>query len=267
VLTTMSHSDPARTIASIEPLLSSAQTSTRVKERALFVLSQMDDPKAREILANVAKNPANADLQSRAVKYIGIAGGDKNRQLLAEVYGTASDPAVKRAVLRSFMLAHDDQRLLNVAKTEASPDLRHEAIQQLGVLGARTELNQLYKTETVVDLKKQILQAMFVGGDVNDLLELAKGEKDPQLRRVAVRNLGLIGAPATGDALLSIFNSDQDPEIRKAVVDALFIQNNAHTLVALARAEKNPEMKKAIVSKLALMHSKEAADYLAELLK
>jgi hypothetical protein len=38
-------------------------------------------------------------------------------------------------------------------------------------------------------------------------------------------------------------------------------------LVTLARAEKNPEMKKDIVSKLANMKSKEATDYLLELLK
>ena len=57
------------------------------------------------------------------------------------------------------------------------------------------------------------------------------------------------------------------PEIRKAVVNALFIQDSASTLVALARAEKNPDMKKEIVSKLSLMKSKEATDYLMELLK
>jgi hypothetical protein len=37
--------------------------------------------------------------------------------------------------------------------------------------------------------------------------------------------------------------------------------------VKLARAEKNVEMKKEIVQKLSLMKSKEALDYLAELLK
>jgi hypothetical protein len=37
--------------------------------------------------------------------------------------------------------------------------------------------------------------------------------------------------------------------------------------VTLARAEKSPEVKKEIVSKLSLMKSKEAMDYLMELLK
>ena len=108
---------------------------------------------------------------------------------------------------------------------------------------------------------------MFVGGGSDRLIELAKTEKDPELRKTAVRNLGLMSASKTGDALRAIYTSDASPEIRKAVIQGLFIQNNATTLVALARAEKNAEMKKDIVSKLSLMKSKEATDYLLELLK
>ena len=71
----------------------------------------------------------------------------------------------------------------------------------------------------------------------------------------------------TSEALAAIYASDSSAEVRKAVVNALFLQNNASALVALARAERNPEMKKEIVSKLSLMKSKEATDYLLELLK
>jgi hypothetical protein len=45
------------------------------------------------------------------------------------------------------------------------------------------------------------------------------------------------------------------------------MQNNAAGLVTLARAEKNVEVKKEIVSRLSMMKSKEATDYLMELLK
>ena len=72
---------------------------------------------------------------------------------------------------------------------------------------------------------------------------------------------------STTEALTSIYASDATPDVRKAVVNALFIQNNAGALVSLARNEKNSEMKKDIVSKLSMMKSKEATDYLLELLK
>jgi len=52
------------------------------------------------------------------------------------------------------------------------------------------------------------------------------------------------------------------------VIEALFLQQNGGALVTLARNEKNLELKKDIVQKLSLMpRSKEAMDYLAELVK
>jgi len=135
------------------------------------------------------------------------------------------------------------------------------------VMGARAELAQLYQSESSVEVKKQILQAMFIGGDADRLIELAKSEKDPELRLTAIRNLGLMKRTGTSEALIGIYNADSTAAVRKAVVNALFIQNNASALVTLARTEKSPEMKKEIVTKLSLMKSKEATDYLMELLK
>ena len=259
-------SDPDRGLPFIQKMLDGT-ASTKVKEQALFVLSQSPSAKAREIINAVAKGSGHPDLQLRAIRYLGIMGGEDNRQILADVYGSSTDPAVKHAILRSFMISGDRARLLALAKGEKDPSLRGEAVQQLGVMGAQDELAQLYQTETSIDVKKRILQAMFVGGGSDRLIELAKTEKDPELRKTAVRNLGLMGASKTGDALRAIYTSDPNPDIRKAVVQGLFIQNNATMLVALARAEKNAEMKKDIVSKLSLMKSKEATDYLLELLK
>ena len=259
-------SDPEQAYPIIEKMLSGAN-SPKVKDRALFVLSQGRGARARDIIANVAKGNANPDLQLRAIRYLGIMNGAENRQVLADVYKTSPDVSVKRAILRSFMVAGDRERLLAVAKTESAPELRGEAVQQLGVMNAGAELNELYRTEASVDVKKRILQAMFVGNQSDRLIELAKGEKDPELRKTAIRNLGLMKRTGTSEALVSIYGSDQGADVRKAVVTALFLQNNGKALVDLARAEKNPEMKKEIVSKLSNMKSKEALDYLLELLK
>ena len=62
---------------------------------------------------------------------------------------------------------------------------------QLGFVHAPEELRQLYKTETTPEVKKDILQAFFLSGDAKFLAEAAQGEKDPEIRRTAIRNLGL----------------------------------------------------------------------------
>ena len=261
------NSDPDRAIPIIEQMLSGT-ASPKVKDRALFVLSQSNSPRARDIIANVAKGGANPDLQLRAIRYIGMMGGDASRQLLADIYKSASDPAVKHAIIRSFMVAGDRTRLLAMAKTETDADLRGAAVQQLGILGAHAELAELYQNETSVDVKKKILQAMFVGGSSDKLLELARTEKDVALRRAAVRDLGLMGANRTGDALKAIYQSDAPTEIRKEAINALFLQNNGRVLVELARAEKDPQMKKEMVARMSVMSkNKDVTDYLLELLK
>jgi tetratricopeptide (TPR) repeat protein len=260
------NSNPDQALPVIEKMLTAAN-SPKVKDRALFVLSQSQSARAREIIGGVAKGNANPDLQLKALRYLGMMGGAENRQLLADVYRGSADPAVKRSVLRSYMISGDRERLAALAKSETDPALRSEAMRQLGVMHASSELAQLYQTESSADVKKQILQAMFVSGDADKLVDLAKSEKDPELRKTAIRNLGLTRRAGTGEALTAIYAADTSNDVRKAVVNALFLQSNAAALVALARAEKNPEMKKDIVSKLSLMKSKEATDYLMELLK
>jgi tetratricopeptide (TPR) repeat protein len=259
-------SAPEEAYPIIEKMLT-GPNSPKVKDRALFVLSQGRGAQARDIIANIAKGNANPDLQLRAIKYLGIMNGADNRQVLADVYKSSPDVSVKRAILRSFMVAGDRERLLAVAKTESAPELRGEAVQQLGVMNAGAELNELYRTEATVEVKKRILQGMFIGNQSDRLIELAKSEKDPELRRTAIRNLGLMKRAGTSEALVSIYGSDSAADVRRAVVNALFIQNNGKALVDLARAEKNMEMKKEIVSKLSIMNSPEAKAYLMELLK
>jgi HEAT repeat protein len=265
-LQALGNQDPEQAMPMLEKILRGT-SSTKLKERALFVLAQMSDPRARRILAETAKDDAHPDVQSKAIQYLGVHGGRENRALLSEVYQSTSDTRVKKRVLQAWMISGEKDRILTAATSEKDPELRSAAVQQLGVMGAQDELSKLYASESSKDVKKKILQSMFIGGRSERLLELAKAEQDPDLRRTAVRNLGLMGAGKTGQALVDIYNGDKDVSVRKAVLEGLFIQNNAEALVALARKESDPDMKRAIVEKLSLIRSKVATDYLMELLK
>jgi hypothetical protein len=200
--------DPDKGLPIIEKMLASGATP-RVRDRALFVLSQSRSAKARDIMIATARNNANPELQVRAIRYLGMMGGPEDRELLAGIYRSSSDAAVKRSILQSYMMS----------------------------------------------------------GNVEKLSEAAKGEKDPELKRIAIRNLGMMNRPGTAEILLSIYKDDTSVESRKTVVNALFMQRNAKALVDLARGEKDPQIKKEIVSKLSVMKAPEATDYLLELLK
>jgi len=258
--------DPQKAISILENILNGSGTP-KLKSRALFMAAQSGQPEAREVLAKIARGQSNPELQRKAVEYLGLFGGAEARKTLADVYASSSDASVKHAILRSYMIGGDHERLFAAAKSEKDESLRREAIRQLGLVHGISELQQLYQAEGSTDLRREILQAFFLAGDSGKLVQAAQGEKDPDLRRAAIRNLGLIHSDDSGKALQEIYAKETDHSLKSEVLNAYFLQGNAHALVAIARSEKDPELKKTAVSKLTLMHSKEGTDYLMELLQ
>ena len=260
------NSDPERAMPLLEKVINGSG-SPREKSRALFVLAQNGSGRGREIIGRIAKGQSNPELQREAIKYLGLFGGAQSRQIMAEVYAANADTSVKRAILRAYMLGGDHERLFAAAKSEKDESLRREAIRQLGLVHGVGELEQLYQMEASTDLRREILQAFFLTGESGKLVQAAQSEKDPELRRAAIRNLGLIHSDDSAQALQAIYGRETDRGLKEEVLNAYFLQGNAAALVAIARGEKDAELKKTAVSKLSLMHSKEATDYLMELLQ
>jgi tetratricopeptide (TPR) repeat protein len=262
-------SDPERAFPITENLLKGTQ-SPKLKRMVVYLLAQNNSPKAEQLLEQIARGSGNPDLQLRAISYMGEKRKEgRGVQVLAEVYAATNDVNVKRAILNSFGNNRDKDHLLQVAKTEKDTNLRLEAIHQLGNFNGQPELWQIYQTETVPEVKRQILQSMYSNGDTAKLVEVAKTEKDADLRRVALQVLASHKNANISDALVAIYNTEQDEKIKRSIVDSLYGQRNAKALVDMARAEKDTKMKLTIVERLSNMapKSKEAADYLTELLK
>lgn len=266
-INSLMQSDPDQALPILQKLLASGNNSPKVKERALFVLTQNSSPQGRKLLSDIARGSSNPDLQLKAIRYMGMMGSEESRKELASIYNSSSDDKVKRAILQSFMISGSRDFLLNVAKTERNPELRRDAIRQLAICGGQDQLWELYQSDSSVENRKAILQSMFVGGNSAKLVEIARTEKDPALRIAAIKSLGLMGDNGRGDVLTSIYQSDSNREVREAVLNSLFLQHNGKALVALARAEKDPEMKRKIIEKMALVQSKETTDYMMEILK
>ena len=256
--------DPEKAVPMLERMLH-GNACAKLRGQALFVLAQSGAPQARDVIARAARNNDDPELQRKAIQDLGLFSGEWGRQQLIELYSTVKDTDTRKRILQAFLVAGDRQHLLAAAKGEKDPVLRGEAIQQLGVMGAREDIWTLYQGETSPEVKKRILQAMWISGDMDHVVQLAKTEKDRGLRLAAIRDLGLMGE-RTGDALVEMYTADKDPEVRRAVLQGLFLANNAKALVALARKESDPEMKREIVRQLSLMHSKEATDYLMDIL-
>src|SRR5262249_42920344 len=100
------NSSPDRGIPMIEQRLNKPGPDKK-KAKLLFILAQSGQPKAMDILANIARGQSNPELQRKAVEYLAMFGGERAHKTLADVYASSADENVKRAVIRSYLLNGD----------------------------------------------------------------------------------------------------------------------------------------------------------------
>jgi hypothetical protein len=263
-LDSLMQAEPERAVPILERFLGAGH-SLKLKKRALFVLSQSESPRAREILLDVARNGEPSELRVEAVRDLGIAGGEEDLAALSRIWKEAS-PEVKGAVLEAWLIADQTEPILDAARSEPDPELRGKAIDELGAMEASKELKALYGAEKDPELRGKILGALGVAEDVATLAEVARSDADPELRGQAIEAIGVAGGPEAAKQLAALYSAESDPEVRARVLNAYLILGDAHALVALFRREKDPELKRQIVQTLSFIDDPESQAFLEELL-
>lgn len=237
-----------------------------LKDRALSVLANFETSKAREAIIAVARNHADRDLQLRALRYLGRMDSAATRQVMGEIYKSSTDADVKKTIIRSYHAMDDSAQIAAIARGDSDAEMRSYAVRHLGAENARKELREIYGTEQTPEVKTQILRALASAGDQEKLVEIAKTDKDPKLRREAIRQMSAIDSDSMGDAIVALYGAETDTDVRKEALRTLARKEDVKRLVSVARAEKDPTLKRAAVDYLARMNTKEANDFLLELL-
>lgn len=264
-INSLMHTDPEKAFPLLEKIVRGGTTSKKIRERALFILSQSGSPRAQALLGEIARGNSNPDMQKQAVRYLGLSGSSANRQLLYDMYASSASVEVKKEILHAFMLSGDKTHVVNAARGEKNPKLRGAAIHTLGIMGGRAELAQMYGTETDREMKEEIIQALFISGDGKKIGELARGERDPHLRKEAIQKLGLMGS-GTAPTLLQIYAEESSVDVKEGVINSLFLQGNVRALIDLSKKETNKELRKEALQKLSLMNNSEALEYMLQIL-
>jgi len=242
--------------------------------------SWVKDAKALALeVQQAAGQPVSADLQNDeelkllALRSVMQSDPDKGLPIIEKMLAGGATPRVRDRAL--FVLAQSRAPrardiIANTAKNNANPDMQIRAIRYLGMMRSGDNndvLAGIYRSSSDASVKRAIIQSYFQNSNADKLGEIARTEKDSDLRRTAIRNLGMMNRPGTSDTLIAIYKSDNSTDIRREVVNSLFVHHDAKALVDLARAEKDPSLKREIVSKLSVMKAPEATDYMLELLK
>jgi HEAT repeat protein len=157
------------------------------------------------------------------------------------------------------MIAGRKDLLARVAAEDDSPELRRQAVEMLGVLGAVDELSALYEREPSTEIKEAMLNAFMMAEDKQRLLEAARDEPSPELRGTAIQLLGVLGA---GDELWSMMQAESDTDLRVTIAEALFIAGESERMAELARTDRDTRVRELAVMHLGMSSDARSADLL-----
>jgi HEAT repeat protein len=236
-----------RALPIIKKVLAGSQT-TLVKQRALFVLSQINLPEANTILAQTSRS-SDATMRSEAIRSIGIGGDPKLLDGLQETY-KAGDSHVKQEVLQAWMIAGRKDALYQAALNAKSDEEASQAIQMLGVMGAADELRKLGDRPNAAS---GLVQAFAISGDLASLRKIAEGASVRSVRLEAVRSIGMIQSDAAHAALRDIYSRSDDEDIKEAALQGMLMAGDEQGVLTLYRGAKSTDEKRALLRTLSMM--------------
>lgn len=200
-----------------------------LKLLALQSLMNSDPERAVPMLEKVIQGNSSTKLKDKALFVLSQSGSEKAQQIL-----------------------------MGLAKANNQPDLQRRAIRYMGMNGNsrnRAVLREIYNSSTDTSVKKTVFQAWLMCGCKEDVAGLAKTEKNPELRREAIRYLGMMGGRAE---LLDFYKNSPDKETREAAVGAMLLCGCAHELAEIVQTEKDPDVLDKAINTLGLVGGQES---------
>jgi tetratricopeptide (TPR) repeat protein len=254
--------DPDRAIPMIEQLLTSS-ASPKLKERGLFVLAQSASPRAKTVLAEVAKGKGNPDLQLKALDYLGAFGGGPDVPLLVDVYRTTSDVDVKKRVIRSLaMTGRRGPLVFNYSldfpvvhgqamapAAEALERTRADIERERTRIAERAASAQgaVSTTRSAAATEREKAREAKAKEASEALWQLYQGESSIELKREILRNMRY---STQAERLTQIARTESNSELRSAAIQGLMFDRSpktAETLLAIYQSEKDPAVRRQIV--------------------
>jgi len=251
---------PERALPLLKKVMQSNH-SVKVKKRALFVLSQLDDSVGLDIVVDAAKGTADPELREEAIRILGISGEDRAIERLREIYASSKDAHERRQIIEAYLVADRKDLVLAAARGEPDPSVRAHAIQTLGALDASEELKQLFDVTTDEANRRAIVQALGVAGNSAALVAIAGNAQQPENIRIdAAQALGVAGDRGGNEALVRLYGQANTPALRDAVLQGLLVSGDSDAVLGLYRNAKSVDEKKVLLRTLTNMGDDAAID-------
>jgi HEAT repeat protein len=254
-------SAPPERVLPIAKRVMAGNHSHEVKERALFILSQIDAPEAQEILFETASS-GSGDLRHEAIRMIGIGGDAPTMARLKDIY-VAGDSAVKESVLEAYLIADDAQAVYQIALAAKDGDEFEEAVETLGAMGALTELRALRESAGNSEI---LVEAYAIAGDYESLRAMALDGTDPDIQQEAIQGLGIVGGAEVNSTLMEIYRSTNSQDVKEAALEGMLISDYDEGVLQLFRESQDSDEKRDLLEMLVMMDSDAALQVIDETL-
>ena len=202
---------------------SPAPEINRLSERATFAIALHDDARVDAMLIELVRRPLAEPMRSRAIYWLGQTPETQTKNtLFTEI----------------------------VRNNQESSDVRQHAMSALAMSRSAATLpllQNLFETMTTRELKRSALRGIArndnTDGAATYLIRVAETEKDFELRKSAVANLGRIAGQKSLGALTSTVDGDADLELQKQAVLAIGKRAKDEAIPILIRTARNhPKM-------------------------
>jgi HEAT repeat protein len=241
---------PERALPLVNKVLD-GNSSDELKERALFILSQIDRPEAQETLLRFARE-STGELQEEAIRMVGI-GGNRDAQVALKTIYESGNTDTREAVLEALMIAGNKQAVFEIALTATGEDYEN-AVDMLGVMNARDQLRELRKRNGA---SEALIEAHAISGDFDELREMALDGSNPKIQAEAIQAMGIVGGDRANATLVQIYRDATTDEIREAALDGMLISGDDNGVLDLYRTTDDPALKKEMLKMLVIMGSDE----------
>ncbi len=255
-------SAPAERALPIVDKVLAGDHSEELKERALFILSQLDTPEAQSRLMGFARE-GQGELKLEAIRMVGISGDGQAMSGLEDIYRNG-DSDTREAVLEAYLIADDEDAVFAIASSTEDEEEFSNAVEMLGAMGATAKLRELRER---AGLSESLIEAYAISGDSETLRQLALDKSDPDTQQLAIEGLGIVGDDGVGELLVSIYRDSESEDVRDAVIHGLMIADDDGAMLELYRSAATSAEKQQILELLVAMDNEEVWNLIDEALE
>lgn len=228
---------------------STAPEMIRLAERAIFAIALHDDARVDAMLTEMIRRPVADAARKNAIQWLGHTPETQAKNtLFAEI----------------------------VRNNQESTDTRHAAMSSLAQsrsAAALPLLQNLFETMPARELRRRALHGIARNdnsdGAATYLIRVSENEKDMELRKSAIVNLGRVAGQKSLGALTSTIDGDAEVELQKQAVVAIGRRAKDEAVPILIRVARNhPKMpvRKTAIQVLGQTGDERAVAFFRELL-